>query len=433
MRAVDLIEKKRDKMELSKEEINLLLDMYLDGRMPDYQMSAFLMAVYFNDMTDDELVNFTLKMRDSGDIITFENIDKFLVDKHSTGGVGDKVTVALAPLLSALGMGTAKLSGKGLGHTGGTIDKFESIKNFKFSNTKEELVEIANKTGVGLMGYSDKIVPLDKKIYALRDVTATVPSIPLIASSIMSKKLAIQSDVIILDVKVGDGAFMKDIESARELAKRMIEIGRGANRKVKVVLTNMDEPLGFNVGNATEIIEGIEFLKGNSSEDLKEVIYNIAYLALKAKGDVETKEEAYKLIDEVISNKLALEKLREFIEESGADSNIVDDYTLLPTYKNIRKLYLKKGYVKKILAENVGKAASLIGAGRSKKEDIIDHGVGILIHKKVGNYIDENELVAEIFYNDDKNIEESYNLLKESFILSDEKVEPNKAILGIIE
>ena len=242
MRVVDIIQNKRDGIELTKEEIDFLLDECQKGNVPDYQLSAFLMATYFQDMTDAELLEFTKKMRDSGDIIKFENLNKFLVDKHSTGGVGDKVTIVLAPIIAALGMGTAKLSGKGLGHTGGTIDKFESIKGFKFSNTKEELSIIANKTGIGLMGYSDNIVPLDKKIYSLRDVSATVPSIPLIASSIMSKKLAIESNVIILDVKVGDGAFMKDITMAKELAKRMINIGNGIGRITKVVLSNMDEP-----------------------------------------------------------------------------------------------------------------------------------------------------------------------------------------------
>ncbi|MDU4653140.1 MAG: thymidine phosphorylase, partial [Sneathia sanguinegens] len=242
MRIVDIIQNKRDNIELTKEEIDFLLDECQAQRVPDYQLSAFLMATYFNGMTDKELIEFTLKMRDSGDIIKFDKINKFLVDKHSTGGVGDKVTVVIAPIIAALGMATAKLSGKGLGHTGGTIDKFESIKNFKFSSTKEELMDIANKTGIGLMGYSDKIVPLDKKIYSLRDVSATVPSIPLIASSIMSKKLAVEANIIILDVKVGDGAFMKDIEHAKELARRMITIGKGAKRHTNVVLSNMDEP-----------------------------------------------------------------------------------------------------------------------------------------------------------------------------------------------
>jgi pyrimidine-nucleoside phosphorylase len=434
MRIVDLIEKKREKEELTKEEIKFLLNEYLVGNVPDYQMSAFLMATYFNDMTAGELLEFTMTMRDSGDTVEFDNVDKFLVDKHSTGGVGDKVTIVLAPILSALGMGTTKLSGKGLGHTGGTIDKFESIKGFKFSKTRDDVVKIANKTGIGLMGYSDKIVPLDKKIYALRDVTATVPSIPLIASSIMSKKLAIQSDVIILDVKVGDGAFMKDIEHAKELARRMIEIGTGAGRKIKVVLSNMDEPLGYSIGNANEIIESIEMLKGNAPEDLKEVVYTITELALKAKGEITELSEGIEKIDAVINSGLALSKLREFITESGGNGDLVDDYSILPTAKNKMEVFSnKEGYVSKIKAEEVGKAAMIIGAGRATKEDEVDHAVGLKILKKVGDKIEKGEKIAEIYYNDAKNVENSKNMILDAYVLQNEKVLEPKAILEIIE
>lgn len=434
MRIVDLIEKKREKEELTKEEIKFLLNEYLVGNVPDYQMSAFLMATYFNDMTAGELLEFTMTMRDSGDMVEFDDVDKFLVDKHSTGGVGDKVTIVLAPILSALGMGTTKLSGKGLGHTGGTIDKFESIKGFKFSKTRDDVVKIANKTGIGLMGYSDKIVPLDKKIYALRDVTATVPSIPLIASSIMSKKLAIQSDVIILDVKVGDGAFMKDIDHAKELARRMIEIGTGAGRKVKVVLSNMDEPLGYSIGNANEIIESIEMLKGNAPEDLKEVVYTIAELALKAKGEITELSEGIEKIDDVINSGLALSKLREFITESGGNGDLVDDYSILPTAKNKMEVFSnKEGYVSKIKAEEVGKAAMIIGAGRATKEDEVDHAVGLKILKKVGDKIEKGEKIAEIYYNDAKNVEDSKNMILDAYVLQNEKVLEPKAILEIIE
>lgn len=434
MRIVDLIEKKREKEELTKEEIKFLLNEYLVGNVPDYQMSAFLMATYFNDMTAGELLEFTMTMRDSGDTVKFDDVDKFLVDKHSTGGVGDKVTIVLAPILSALGMGTTKLSGKGLGHTGGTIDKFESIKGFKFSKTRDDVVKIANKTGIGLMGYSDKIVPLDKKIYALRDVTATVPSIPLIASSIMSKKLAIQSDVIILDVKVGDGAFMKDIEHAKELARRMIEIGTGAGRKVKVVLSNMDEPLGYSIGNANEIIESIEMLKGNAPKDLKEVVYTIAELALKAKGEITELSEGIEKIDAVINSGLALSKLREFIAESGGNGDLVDDYSILPTAKNKMEVFSnKEGYVSKIKAEEVGKAAMIIGAGRATKEDDVDHAVGLKILKKVGDKIEKGEKIAEIYYNDAKNVEDSKNMILDAYVLQNEKVLEPKAILEIIE
>ena len=434
MRIVDLIEKKREKEELTREEIKFLLNEYLVGNVPDYQMSAFLMATYFNDMTAGELLEFTMTMRDSGDTVKFDDVDKFLVDKHSTGGVGDKVTIVLAPILSALGMGTTKLSGKGLGHTGGTIDKFESIKGFKFSKTRDDVVKIANKTGIGLMGYSDKIVPLDKKIYALRDVTATVPSIPLIASSIMSKKLAIQSDVIILDVKVGDGAFMKDIEHAKELARRMIEIGTGAGRKVKVVLSNMDEPLGYSIGNANEIIESIEMLKGNAPEDLKEVVYTITELALKAKGEITELSEGIEKIDDVINSGLALSKLREFIIESGGNGDLVDDYSILPIAKNKMEVFSnKEGYVSKIKAEEVGKAAMIIGAGRATKEDEVDHAVGLKILKKVGDKIEKGEKIAEIYYNDAKNVENSKNMILDAYVLQNEKVLKPKAILEIIE
>ena len=433
MRVVDIIQKKRDNKKLSDKEIEFLLNGYLAGNIPDYQISAFLMAVYFNDMAKEELLKFTMLMRDSGDVIKFDEINRFLVDKHSTGGVGDKVTAVLSPILSALGMGNVKLSGKGLGHTGGTIDKFESIKGFRFSTTKDELVKIANKTGVGLMGYSDKIVPLDKKLYSLRDVTATVPSIPLIASSIMSKKLAIHSDVIILDVKVGDGAFMKNLELAEKLSERMIEIGKGANRKVRVVLSNMDEPLGHAVGNANEIIEAIEFLKGNYADDLKEVVYTIASLALKEKGEVKELEEAKEKIDKVINDGSALKILSEFIEESGGNKELVNNYDLLPKAKSVMEIFSEKeGYIKKIKTEEIGKAAMIIGAGRAKKEDEIDHAVGINIFKKVGEKIAKNEKIAEIYYNNDENVEESKNMILEAFVLTEEKVEKQKAVLKII-
>ncbi len=434
MRIVDIIQKKRDKIELSDKEIEFLLNEYLAGNVPDYQMAAFLMAVYFNDMSQNELLKFTMFMRDSGEIIKFDEINRFLVDKHSTGGVGDKVTAILSPILSALGMGNVKLSGKGLGHTGGTIDKFESIEGFKFSTTKDELVKIANKTGIGLMGYSDKIVPLDKKLYSLRDVTATVPSIPLIASSIMSKKLAIHSNIIILDVKVGDGAFMKDLGQAKKLAQRMIEIGKGAGRKVKIVLSNMDEPLGHSIGNANEIIEAIEFLKGNCADDVKEVVYTIVSLALMEKGEVKNFAEAKIKIDEVINNGSALKVLAEFIAASGGNKELINNYNLLPKAKSVMEIFAEaEGYVKKIKTEEIGKAAMIIGAGRAKKEDGIDHAVGINIFKKVGEKINKNEKIAEIYYNDDSNVKESKNMILDAFVLTSEKIEKQKTILEIIE
>lgn len=434
MRIVDIIQKKRDNIELEKEEIDFLLDECMKGNVPDYQLSAFLMATYFNDMSDKELIEFTLKMRNSGDVINFDKINKFLVDKHSTGGVGDKVTIVVAPIIASLGMATAKLSGKGLGHTGGTIDKFESIKNFKFSQTKDELMDIANKTGIGLMGYSDKIVPLDKKIYSLRDVSATVPSIPLIASSIMSKKLAVESNIIILDVKVGDGAFMKDINHARTLAKRMITIGKGAGRHTNVVLSNMDEPLGRNIGNSNEVIEGIEALKGNIMPDLKEVVYTIVGLALKASGRVKTIKEAEPIIDEAITSGRALQTLQHFIEESGGPKNLVNDYNLLPQAKYSYDVKsTKAGYVSKIKTEEIGKAAMVIGAGRATKDSIIDHAVGLRVMKKVSDKVNVGDVICTIFYNDETFVQDSKDLIIDAYVITDEKVVEPKTILEIIE
>lgn len=433
MRAVDIIEKKRDKKELTSKEISFLLSNYLKGEVPDYQMAAFLMAVYFNGMTDSELLEFTKEMRDSGDIIDFEGLNKFLVDKHSTGGVGDKVTIALEPILSALGMGSTKLSGKGLGHTGGTIDKFEAINGFKFSYSKEELIDIANKTGIGLMGYSDKIVPLDKKIYSLRDVTATVASIPLIASSIMSKKLAIYADAIILDVKAGNGAFMKTLPDAVELAETMLKIGKGLGRKIVAVISNMDQPLGCAVGNANEVIEAIETLKGNGPEDFTELVYNIGALSLKLKGDVNTLEEGIEKVKEVIDNRSALEKFALFIKESGGNPDIVNDYSLLPQYKNTLEVKSKEeGYVSQILAEEIGKAAMIIGAGRATKEDEIDHSVGILVLKKVGDFVKKGEVLAKICYNDVE-AGNSEKMILDAYKFSNEKVEKPKIIFEILD
>jgi len=300
MRIVDIIQKKREKEILTDEEIRFLLENYQAGEVPDYQIASFLMAVYFNGMTTEELKVFTETMIDSGETIDFPGVEKFLIDKHSTGGVGDKTTIALAPIFGALGMGTAKLSGKGLGHTGGTIDKFESIKGFKFSNSKEELVKIVNETGTGLMGQADTIVPLDKKLYALRDVTATVSSIPLIASSIMSKKLAVHADAIILDVKVGSGAFMKNLTEARKLAQTMYDLGKAFDRNIVCMLTNMDEPLGNAVGNSLEIVEAVETLKGNGPEDFTYLVEVLGAQALILKGDVKTLEEGIERVKEVI-------------------------------------------------------------------------------------------------------------------------------------
>ncbi|MDP0494541.1 MAG: thymidine phosphorylase [Fusobacterium sp. JB021] len=432
MRAVDIIQDKRDGKILSKEEISFLLDGYLKGEIPDYQMSSFLMAVYFKGMSKEELKVFTEKMVNSGEIIKFEGVNKFLIDKHSTGGVGDKTTIALAGLFASFDIGTAKLSGRGLGHTGGTIDKFESIEGFTFPQTKEELICMTNTTGTGVMGASSKIVPLDKKIYALRDVTATVQSIPLIASSIMSKKLAVHADGLILDVKVGSGAFMKNIEEARKLAKSMLDIGESFGRKVAAILTNMDEPLGLAVGNSNEVIEAIETLKGKGPEDFTELVETLTAMALMIKGDVKDLETGKLKVKEVIESGKAIKYLKDFIKYAGGNPDLTDDYSLLPLAKN--EFLVKadcNGWVKGIEAEKVGKAGMVLGAGRATKEDIIDHSVGVILNKKTGDKVKIGDVIAKLQYNDNKNLDSSINFIKEAFEISKEKAIPKKVIFEI--
>lgn len=432
MRAVDIIQKKRDNEILTKEEITFLLDNYIDGKVPDYQMSSFLMATYFNGMTDEELNVFTDRMMNSGDLIEFEGVNKFLVDKHSTGGVGDKTTIALAPIFASFGIGTAKLSGRGLGHTGGTIDKFEAIEGFTFPETREELVEKVNATGTGIMGYSDKIVPLDKKLYSLRDVTATVPSIPLIASSIMSKKLAVHADGIILDVKVGSGAFMKTREDATLLADRMLKIGKGFNRKVYAILTDMDQPLGYAVGNSLEIIEAIETLKGNGPEDFTELVETLAAIALILKGDAKDVEEGKEKVREVIKTGKPLENLKAFIKACNGNEKIVDDYSNLPVSDKIYELKSEKeGHIEKIEAEEVGKSAMVLGAGRATKEDIIDHSVGIVLEKKVGGEVKKGDVLAKIYYKTEETLEASRKRLLNAITISDKTVTKRDIIIEI--
>lgn len=435
MRTVDLIDKKKRGENLSKKEIDFLLDGYIQGKVEDYQMSAFLMAVYFNGMSDEELLNFTINMKNSGEIIKLKSSKKFLVDKHSTGGVGDKITIILSPILASLGMGTAKLSGKGLGHTGGTIDKFESLNNFKFSQNNKELLNILNSTGIGLMGYSEKVVPLDKKIYSLRDVTATVDSIPLIASSIMSKKLAVESDIIVLDVKAGDGAFMKNISQAEELSKRMVNIGKNYGRKTIAIISEMDEPLGYNIGNSLEIIESIDSLNGNFSDDIKEVVYEIIYQILLFRKKVTSYSEAKDIIDKLIDSKKPLKLLQKFLNLSGVEDNVTENVNLIKIADNKLKIVSnKEGYVNKISAKKIGEAAMIIGAGRSKKDDKIDYSVGIKLHKKVLDYVKKGEILAEIYYNDNAKLSESKILVEEAFLIEDfKKNSIKKTIIKVIQ
>lgn len=432
MRAVDIIEKKRDGQTLTNAEIAWFLDEYLKGNVPDYQMSSFLMAVYFNGMEKDELREFTKKMIFSGDVIEFPGAHKFLIDKHSTGGVGDKTTIALAGLFAAFDIGTAKLSGRGLGHTGGTIDKFEAIQGFHFPQTKDEMIKAINETSTGIMGASEKVVPLDKKLYALRDVTGTVMSIPLIASSIMSKKLAVYADGIILDVKVGSGAFMKNLDLARELAKSMLQIGESFERKVVTVLTEMDQPLGFAVGNSLEVIEAVETLKGRGPKDFTELCETLVAVALQIKGDVKTLEEGKAKVAEVIKSGAAVEKLKTFINYYGGNGNLVDDYTILPQAKNTLAVLAKEaGYVARIEAEEIGKAAMVLGAGRETKEDDINPAVGLILHKKIGDYVEKGDVIATLYYDGDEKLESSLAFINDAYKYSSDKVETSPVVKEI--
>lgn len=432
MRIVDIIQKKRDKEHLTSEEIGFLLDEYLKGAVPDYQMSAFLMAVYFNGMNKEELKVFTEKMMNSGDLIEFDGINKILIDKHSTGGVGDKTTIALAPLFACFDIGTAKLSGRGLGHTGGTIDKFESIEGFRFPETKEELVHLVNECGTGLMGYSDKIVPLDKKLYSLRDVTATVSSIPLIAASIMSKKLAVYADGIILDVKTGSGAFMKSLEDARALAATMREIGDSMDRKVITCITDMDQPLGLAVGNSLEVIEALETIKGRGPVEFTHLVKTLAALGLELKGDVNNLDEGRAKVDEMIQSGKPVEMFKKFIEAAGGDPRVADDYSLLPQARETLSVVSEKaGYVGRIEAETIGKAAMVLGAGRATKEDSIDHAVGVVLRKKIGDKVEAGEELAVIHYNSSKNLEDSKAMVLEAYDVASEKCEKRPIVIEI--
>lgn len=433
MRMIDIIEKKRNGNTLTKEEIDFFINGYVDGTIPDYQVSALLMAIYFQKMTDEELTNLTFAMLNSGEKIDLSKIDGIKVDKHSTGGVGDKTSLVVAPLAAAAGVKMAKMSGRGLGHTGGTLDKLESIPNFKIEQTVEKFYEQVNKIGLAIIGQSANITPADRKLYALRDVTATVESIGLIASSIMSKKLASGADHIVLDVKVGEGAFMKNVESAKELAEKMVKIGKLAKVDTVATLTDMSQPLGCAVGNSIEVIEAIETLKGNGPKDFTDLCYALTAEILLIAKICKTEKDAYALIDELIEKRLGLEKLVQMIEEQGGDRNVVNDYSLFKQAKNKMEITLDNKhelYIEKINALAIGEAAMLVGAGRQTKEDVIDHSVGVIIKKKVGDKVLPNEPIAILYYNN-TNPNESINKIKNAYQLSEKEVIAKNIIIDI--
>jgi len=429
LRAVDLIIKKRENQVLTKDEIHFLIDGYVKGEIPDYQISALLMAIVFNGLTEEEQLNLTYEMLNSGDKIDLSSVPGIKADKHSTGGVGDKTTLVVAPIVASCGVKMAKMSGRGLGHTGGTLDKLESIPNFRIALTEEEFLKQVKEISIAVVGQTAEIAPADKKLYALRDVTGTVESIGLIASSIMSKKLASGASHILLDVKVGDGAFMKDLASAKELAQAMVKIGNNAGRKTVAVLTDMDQPLGIAVGNALEVIEAIETLKGNGPEDFKILCYELASELLLMTKVVDSKEKALELVDMKIRSGEALEKLRQMIQYQFGDERVINDYSLFPQAKQVIAVKAtKEGFVEKIKTVDIGKAAMVLGAGRSKKEDVIDLAVGVKVYKKVGDKVAVGDTLAEIYAND-KNIEEAYKIISDAYILSTAKVEKHKIIL----
>ncbi|EOD5412037.1 pyrimidine-nucleoside phosphorylase [Enterococcus faecium] len=403
MRMVDLIEKKRDGNELSKEEIEYIVTNYTNGKIPDYQVSALLMAIFYQDMTNEEITNLTLAIANSGDVIDLSSLEGIKVDKHSTGGVGDTTTLILAPLVASVGVTVAKMSGRGLGYTGGTLDKLEAIPGFQIELSDEEFVRIVNESKVAVIGQSGNLAPADKKLYALRDVTATVDSLPLIASSIMSKKIAAGADAIVLDVTTGDGAFMKNIEDARRLAKTMTSIGKLANRETVAVISDMSEPLGEAIGNSLEVVEAIETLQGNGPEDLVEMCYALGSQMVVLAGKAKTTDEARTLLQEALESGKALAKFKEMIQNQGGDPAIVEHPERILTARYTMKLPAKQsGVVSKIVANELGIAAMMLGAGRKTKEEDIDHAVGLKLHKKIGDTVTKGESLLTIYSNDEE-------------------------------
>lgn len=424
MRMVDLIIKKQEGKELTKEEIRFLIEGYTDGSVPDYQMSAFAMAVYFQDMTDRERVEFTMAIAESGDQIDLSEIDGIKVDKHSTGGVGDTTTLVLAPLVASLGVPVAKMSGRGLGHTGGTLDKLESIPGFKIEISEEDFIELVNKNKVAVIGQSGDLCPADKKLYALRDVTGTVNSLPLIAGSIMSKKIAAGADAIVLDVKVGAGAFMKSIEDAEELAHAMVAIGNLAGRNTMAIISDMSQPLGYAVGNTLEIEEAIETLKGQGPADLEELCLELGAQMVYLGEKATSLEEARELLKEKLHNGEALEKFKEFIAAQHGNPEVVNDYSLMPQAKDKKEVYAEEsGYVAEIDADAIGVAAMSLGAGRATKESEIDLSAGLMLHKKVGEKVAKGDLLVTLYAND-KDFSEAESLVHQAYKFSSTSVEP---------
>ena len=435
MRIVDIIDKKKQGKALSKEEINYFISSLANNVMPDYQASAWLMAVWFRGMDEEETANLTEAIINSGEIIHFGALSKKLIDKHSTGGVGDKVTITLIPLLAAAGIPVAKLSGKGLGHTGGTIDKLESIPGFSTSLSIEDMHNQVEKIGVAIGQQTQNLTPADGMLYALRDVTATIDSVPLIASSVVSKKIASGADNIILDVKYGSGAFMKTPQDAEKLASLMVNIGKRLNKSITAVVTSMEEPLGRAVGNALEIIESIEFLKGNIvTGDIAELTYDFGVIALAQTGKIIDETTARNYLQEIIHSGKAIEKFKELIEAQGGNAEVIEDYSKLPEAKY--KVEVKsetEGYVKKIDAYKIAYGCKLLGAGREKKTDSIDYSVGVYLNKKTGEKVNIGDTLYTIYSNDEMKIEDCKKYCNEAYEFVSEEPAVQKQIYTIIK
>lgn len=433
MNVYEIIDKKKRGLELNQTEIEYLINGYVNNEIPDYQISAWLMAVYFQGMTDRELLALTNCMTKSGEIVDLSSIMGVKVDKHSTGGVGDKVTLVVAPIVVACGGKVAKMSGRGLGFTGGTIDKLEAIPGLKTALAEEEFFNMVNEIGLAVMGQSADIAPADKKLYALRDVTATVDSIPLIASSIMSKKLAAGSDKIVLDVTVGSGAFMKDKENAVQLAEKMVAIGNGAGKKTVAILTNMDVPLGKMVGNNLEVVEAIETLKGRGPEDLLAVVVEIASTMLYL-AQIGTKEECMKKVKRVIADGSALEKLKLMVERQGGDGSYIEnpDQFEKAIYQH-EIIANNSGYIGKMNTEECGKAAVLLGAGREVKDDPIDMTAGIQFNKKTGDVVKQGDIVAIAYSSSKEKLQQGVQKISDIYDIVDKRPQVVPEIIGYIE
>lgn len=414
MRMIDIIEKKRDGKSLSKEEIEFFIKGYTEGDIPDYQASSLAMAIFFQDMNEEERAALTMAMVNSGDVIDLSKVNGIKVDKHSTGGVGDTTTLVLAPLVAAVGVPVVKMSGRGLGHTGGTIDKLESIDGFHVEISEADFIKLVNEDQVAVIGQTGNLTPADKKLYALRDVTGTVNSIPLIASSIMSKKIAAGADAIVLDVKTGNGAFMKTLEDAEALAHAMVSIGNNVGRNTMAIISDMSQPLGRAIGNALELKEAIDTLNGQGPEDLTELVLTLGSQMVVLAERASTLEEARQLLNEAIENGSALDKFKTFLENQGGDASVVDSPELLPTAEyQIDYKAKSSGVVSELIANEIGVASMMLGAGRQTKEDDIDLSVGIVLNKKVGDNVNEGESLLTIHSNRE-NVDDVIKKLDES-------------------